>query len=314
MVDNREKTRHGCCMPTALTLAEFLALPDPPTLFSIDKLLPSGGSMLLYGDPKVGKSFAALQLSLALSKGERWLIFDTTPSRVLYVQLDTPQTLWKYRLRSLQDAHQLDGSFMLADRELWGTWPFDCFNAEHIGILSRAVREHHAEVVIIDTLKEASQSDENNNTEGQRIIAALTAATQPASLILIHHARKQGERPNDIINGARGANYLTGKMDAIVSFSRRKMYYVGRAIEGGHVDLVRTQSGLWMPRPDTTPETNTIIDLIVSQPGSIRSRARQLSESTGRTEEACRSIIRRSDMTRRPVSECLPLEPTDAPD
>ena len=156
--------------------------------------------MLIYGDPKVGKSFIALQLAQHIARGERWLGFETYRNRVLYIQLDTPRVLWMDRMDSIIESGEPFGENIFhADRESLDTWPFDILNPNHFRKLRDEVDRIHPSVVIIDTLKEAHQAPENDNTEGQRVIAALTAATQPAALIVIHHARKLSDgRPNEI--------------------------------------------------------------------------------------------------------------------
>lgn len=39
----------------------YLALPSSPETWLVEPLLPSGGAILVFGEPKVGKSFAGLQ-------------------------------------------------------------------------------------------------------------------------------------------------------------------------------------------------------------------------------------------------------------
>src|SRR5206468_4250291 len=62
----------------------------PPTKWIIDEILPEGAA-LLSGDPKVGKSFLALQIAVAVS-GSATTVFDSLPvrtkGRVLYLALD----------------------------------------------------------------------------------------------------------------------------------------------------------------------------------------------------------------------------------
>ena len=283
-------------MPTSYQTADYLALPRAEIPFIVDDLLPAGGSMLIYGDPKIGKSFAALQLARDIASGQPWFGFPTHPTPVLYVQLDTPRGLWMARMDQLEaTGEQLAAPpIYQMDRESMGTWPFNIQNPDHAAILRAEVDLRQAGVVIIDTLKESHQAAENDNTEGQRIISALSSATQPAALIIIHHSRKPSDgRPNDLINGARGANYLTGRMDTIISFSPRTMHYTGRATEGGSIKLDRKDNGFWELK-DEPAQVQDWVNHVMSQPDlSMRERARMLAEATGRSEEACRSMLRR---------------------
>lgn len=293
-------------MPSILTGKEYLALPSLSQPFLISPLLPVGGAMLLYGDPKIGKSYAALQLAVALVEGRAdWLGFAVSagtpapfsgPWKVVYVQLDTPRSLWQERLKDLKASGEKIERIHFADRETLGTWPFDILKKEHFDILRSEIDRIGPDVVIIDTLKESHQLDENASTEQQKVISALVAATQPAALILVHHARKpSSDRPNDLIHGSRGSGYLTGRMDAIISFSKKSMHYVSRAIEEGSVRLDRLDNGFWEP---AGAELELHIEALLSTPGSLREKAKELAARTGKTEEASRSLLRRRAMGR----------------
>lgn len=282
-----------------LSGSDYLAQPRNAETFLIEPLLPLGGAMTIYGDPKVGKSYAGIQLAVAIVSGHEWLGFPVRQrGKVVYVQLDTPRSLWADRLDQLREGGVCVESIHFADRETLNTWPFDIMNPEHFQVLSSALAAIQPVAVIIDTLKETNQVEENSNTESQKVVAALTAATQPAALILIHHGRKPNpEHPDEIRTGARGAGYLVGKMDAIVHFGKKSIHYIGRAIEEGSVRLDRLDNGFWALQTD---ETDKLIEGILAGPGSQSEMARQLGQRIGRSEEASRSLIRRYRASQRP--------------
>lgn len=261
--------------------------------------------MTIYGDPKVGKSYAAIQLATAIVSGDQWLGFPIKrQGRVVYVQLDTPRSLWIQRLKELNmvgEGVSKEGIYF-ADRESLGTWPFNILNPDHSSLLARSLLEIAPAAVIIDTLKEAHQLPENDATEMQKVIAALTNATLPAALILVHHGRKPNpEQPESLISGARGSNYLPGKMDAMVHFSKKVMSFTGRAIEEGSILLNRLDNGFWEP---AASEIDSNINAIVSQfpLATKREQARILAQRLGRSEESCRALIRRFTLSRKSTS------------
>lgn len=55
--------------------------------FIVDGLLPEGLTVL-SGDPKIGKSFFALSLSVSVAKGESFLCFPTRRCDVLYFSFE----------------------------------------------------------------------------------------------------------------------------------------------------------------------------------------------------------------------------------
>src|SRR5688572_4928703 len=85
----------------AYPLSEYLALPANSQPWIINPLLPVGGMMCLHGHAKTRKSFLSIQLARDLCNGQRWLGFETKPCTVLYVQLDTPRSLWQMRFQQL---------------------------------------------------------------------------------------------------------------------------------------------------------------------------------------------------------------------
>lgn len=152
--------------------------------------------------------------------------------------------------------------------------------------------------VIIDTLKESHQLSENDNTEMQKVITALEAAVRPAALILVHHGKKPNpEFPSNLLSGARGAGYLTGKMDSILHMTKKTLHYTGRAIEEGSFHIERQDDGFWEPLDNATDH---VIDSILATAGSERTHAKELAARIGRSEEAARSLIRRFKSARPP--------------
>lgn len=280
-------------MPAIVSGSDYLALPRAPETWLIQSLLPASGSMLLYGDPKVGKSYAALQLACCLASGDQWLGFSIpSKRRVVYVQLDTPRSLWAERIDKLRHDGLPTDLVYFADRDTLQTFPFDVLNPEHFKLLSSSLMALEPDVVVVDTIREAHSADENDSTEMQSAIAHLEAAIHPAAMVLIAHARKpSAERGYDLMNDNRGSNYLVGRMDAIVRMSRSSLRASSRVLEEASLKLERLDNGTWKLADDGF---DALARQLGDQPGlTIREAARELASRTGRTEEACRSWLRR---------------------
>jgi RecA-family ATPase len=286
-------------MPKIVTGAEYLALPSSPSTWLIEPLLPSGGAMLLYGDPKVGKSYAALQLAESVQNGDSWLGFPTRAGKVVYVQLDTPRNVWQARIRELQSYGQLLSLPHFADRESLEAWPFDILNPDHLIMLREELQALSPDLVIIDTLRESHSADENDSTEMQEAVAALVAATKPAALCLISHARKPSEDGNfSLMGDNRGSSYVVGRMDAIVRFTPKSARVSGRSIEEHSLDLERQDSGFW---EISCADVDRHILHVCYDPAnlSMRAGAKMLADRLGKKPEACRGLIR-AYLTRHP--------------
>lgn len=341
-------------MSKIVSTEEYLALPRAPETWLIEPLLPKGGALLLYGDPKIGKSFAALQMAECLTSATNWLGFDipnhhqnqeeNTPdtshsstgqsrphpqNRVVYIQLDTPRSLWAERLEKLRAAshHPTKTTYTSTDKSGWAdklnqqpssetpqlpsllsrihwadrdtleTWPFDILRDDHQVLLKSILDPIAPDVVILDTLREAHSGDENDSTVMQNVIARLTAAVNPAALVLISHSRKSNhEAGPDLMNDPRGSSYVVGKMDGIVRFSYSSMRVSGRAIDEQSIPIVREDNGFWNLASDPLRKDAEI--LLADAELSTYEMARRLHDMTGKSESACRAYLRRMKAKR----------------
>jgi RecA-family ATPase len=291
-----------------LSGSDYLALPSQDETFLIDSLLPSGGSMLIYGDPKIGKSYAALQLACCLTSGTEWLGFQVPRSvPTVYVQLDTPRSLWQRRIRDLAGSGHPVEAVHFADRETLDCQPFNIRDPKHMATLIAGLARLKATsdegepypvepgVVIIDTLREScTGADENDATAMQEVIAHLTEAVKPAALILIHHAKKPNpEAGKSLMNDTRGSSYVNGRMDCIARFTQKAMYVTSRNIEEHSVELERDDDGTWLlaKNQDTLAKMDSLLFNDPSE--ALRLKAKVLAKLINKSEAACRALLRR---------------------
>jgi RecA-family ATPase len=253
--------------------------------------------MLLYGDPKVGKSFAALQLAVSLATGTDWLSFQiSAPRRVVYIQLDTPRSLWADRVGSLAATGLATSAVWFADRETLGTWPFDILDPAHLSMLSSSLALLQPDCVILDTLREAHRGDENDATDMQNVLSHLTAAVKPAALVLVAHGRKADpERGASLINDNRGSNYVVGAVDAIAHMSKKSLSVGGRAVEEQTIRIERQDNGTWdlADRDRVKVIAREILEDPRNVHLSLREKAATLHNQTGKSFAAALSLLQR---------------------
>lgn len=269
---------------------DYISLPSTPDAWVIEPLLPASGAMLLYGDPKVGKSFAALQLAKAVSEGSSWLGFPTKQGIVAYIQLDTPRNVWQARIVGLGLGNS---EILFGDRELLEAWPFNILNPDHLIRLRDSLQAVSPSLVIIDTLRESHAADENDSTEMQQAVAALVAATQPSALCLISHSRKPSQDEHfSLMNDNRGSSYVVGRMDAIARFTPKTVRVSGRSIEEHTVELERQDNGFWTPQVGEM-DMHVLAALIDPAHASLRAASKTLALRVGKSESSCRGMLRR---------------------
>lgn len=277
---------------------DYLHLPREAQTYLMKPLIPTAGACLLYGAPKLGKSYLGIQLALAISgQTPDFMGFPVTrPGKVLYLQLDTPRSVWAQRFEDMIVKGNLkydSSTLLLGDRETFEHFPFDILQPAHMKELNLYCQMQQPVAVVVDTLRELHSGDEDNSTTARNVIANLVGATSPAALILISHDRKPNpDRENDIMADHRGSSYITGRMDAILRLTKNKLYYAGRSIEAGDIRMERMDNGLWKEAID---EYTPIIMKVMADPTlhSWSARARVLAPLIHKSEEAAKSLLRR---------------------
>jgi RecA-family ATPase len=293
---------------TSLSVSDYINLPDDSKTWVIKDLLPTSGMMNLFGPPKAGKSFSALQLAYAIADPNTpdWLSFPIeTHGNVLYVQLDTPRSLWKDRFLRFQsigftaENEKGQDALHIADREMT-PYPFDIVSPDRGGIWLRdECQRLKPTVVFIDVLRELSRADENDSGQMMHVINSLVSTIAPAACVLISHSKKENqnvpaaERDN-LMNDNRGSSYVAGRMDGVVKITKKTLMYQSRTCEEGRIKIKRDKdNGLWYLDKD---EFDTLLEQIMRDDSlsSQKAKARQLAELTGRSFEGCRTAIRRA--------------------
>ena len=75
-------------LPEFENLADYFDNPPPLAPPLIDGVLRQGHKMLIAGPPKAGKSFALIELAIAIAEGVPWLGFNCAQGKVMYVNLE----------------------------------------------------------------------------------------------------------------------------------------------------------------------------------------------------------------------------------
>lgn len=250
-----------------LALDAYINLPTSKTTWLVEGLIPTSGIVNIFSSPKVGKSYWALDLARALSQGEHSWLGHIIPNqeRVLYLQLDTPRSLWIDRMKHMQD-NGIDFTTNEATPEVPNTcdyfhiadvdqvpYPFNICEDETKQWIRNVIATLKPALVIIDTLREIHDLDEDKATPMKVVFSNLVAATaapegqQRPALLIISHSRKESPKfDGGLMQEGRGANYVAGRCDNIIRLRGKDgsdtctMLYKGRA--SGHVVKVLTRN------------------------------------------------------------------------
>ncbi len=289
---------------------DYLRLPSSEQTWVIEPLIPVGGLVNIYGKPKEAKkSWMGINMALAITNGWETLL-DRFPVRmwgpVIYLQVDTPRSLWLPRWQLMRSQGHDVSLVALADPELV-PYPLDLLDEEsdHAGILEdmvhRAFKGDTPLVVFIDTLRDVHSGDEDKSTVMRNVVAKLQTAFRGSAKALISHSRKgagdggAGGPPSGsddtLMDENRGSGYVAGRMDTIIRLTPKYMSYQGRAVGKERMKIeFNPATGLFSAAYDP------VVEKVKQLPGeglSDRERARLVASDLHITEEAARGAIRR---------------------
>ena len=295
----------------AMTALTYAAMVEETLPWIIQDLLPAGGSLLIHGQAKQGKSIAAMQMAYAIACGDdEWLGFKVTGhGPVLYVQLDTGRQIWKERTIDMNALGYEAKDLWYVDKVSAPT-PFNVLNPLHALMLRQEVERIQPVVVFIDVLRKVSALGENDSDEMIAVLNALEAAVKPAALVIITHTKKNGSGKfatparDLLMGGARGSGALVGNVDAILMILKKKLWFHSRVIDANFLKVKFQKCGkrsvMWVLDLDQFHAALAAVlregDLV-----SVSDKARALADRTGKKFEACRTAIRHALEDRGPI-------------
>lgn len=204
-------------------------LPDPeslkdvwnnlPTLSPslIDGILRKGHKMMLAGPSKAGKSFALIELTIAIAEGRKWLNWYCSQGRVLYVNLELDRPSCLHRFKDVYDAlgypaHNLDNIDIW---ELRGkSIPMDKLAPK---LIRRASKKNYT-AIIIDPIYKIITGDENSAdqmahfcNQFDKVCTELNCA-----VIYCHHHSKGAQGSKRSMDRASGSGVFARDADALL--------------------------------------------------------------------------------------------------
>ena len=213
--------------PETVTAADLMSAELPPVRWCVRGVLPEGVT-LLAGKPKLGKSWLALGLCVAVAAGGVALgTRQVEQGGVLFLALEDNRRRLQKRLGKMLCGPAPTGL------EMATTWPK--LDEGGVEALRAWLVEHpEARLVAVDTLAKIRPRTRGQNIY-QEDYAALEellplAAEHEVAIVVVHHTRKMtAADPLDEISGSTG---LTGGVDGVLVLKRDR----GKADAVLHVD------------------------------------------------------------------------------
>ena len=193
----------------------FTSGPSPSWL--IKGILPQADLIVLYGASGSGKSFMALDMAMALARGQTWRKkYKTRQTNVVYIAAEGSGGFRK-RVQAYGQHHELDLATLGQTFGVLASAPNLLEKTDCQDLVNAIKARGNVGLVIIDTLAQTTPGANENAGEDMGLalkhckrIKELTGAT----VLLVHHAGK------DAAKGARGWSGLKAAADAELEVSR----------------------------------------------------------------------------------------------
>lgn len=207
-------------------------LPDPESLSDfwddmpelapplIDGVLRQGHKLLMAGPSKAGKSFALIQLSIALAEGKQWLGFNCTQGKVLYVNLELDRASALHRFKDVYKAtgHSPDN---INNIDIWNlrgnSVPMDKLAPK---LIRRATKEDYI-AVIIDPIYKVLTGDENSADQMAHFTNQFDKIANElgSAVIYCHHHSKGTQGGKKSMDRASGSGVFARDPDALIDLT-----------------------------------------------------------------------------------------------
>ena len=227
--------------------------------YFVEGLLPEGLT-LLSGDPKSGKSFFALGLSVSVAKGVPFLCFPTKKCDVLYFSFEDDEKRLQQRLFDISDDAFTGLTFSN--------------EAVHLGdgfveTLEDYLQKHpDTKLIVVDTLNYIRPEKQNPNMyksdyDDMIKLHKLTMKYEIAMLILHHNKKGDEADPLRLISGSMG---IAGGSDNVIVIEKPKkkgdrvstLHVVSRDMQNFDMKITQGENGVWISAEDKTITEKTI--------------------------------------------------------
>lgn len=189
--------------------------PLAPAL--IEGVLRKGHKMMLAGPSKAGKSFALIEMAIAIAEGRRWLNWYCSQGRVLYVNLELDRPSCLHRFKDVYTALGWPAN-NIENIDIWElrgkSIPMDKLAPK---LIRRAAKKNYT-AIIIDPIYKIITGDENSAdqmahfcNQFDKVCTELNCA-----VIYCHHHSKGAQGSKRSMDRASGSGVFARDADALL--------------------------------------------------------------------------------------------------
>lgn len=285
-----------------LAVASIFAALDPIQYLVEPLDLCPGAPALVAGYGYSGKTLAAQSMGLAVAAGERvWDCFSATQGRVLHLDYEQGARLTRERYQRLALGMSV-GPSDLGDRLALVSMPRTYLDGMSEDALVAMLCGF--ELVILDSLRAACPTIDENDSAVRRVLDLLTRASERTGcvVVVIHHARKpQREAAGGAKMAIRGSGAIFDACGSVLVFdgekgqptrvSHEKARVSGRLVDDFTLTISDAEIG-------SDPRAGVVVAAEAApsrQDAADDARAARQRERTERLAEKLRDLFRRDN-------------------
>lgn len=183
----------------------------------IENILRQGHKMLLAGPAKAGKSFALIELCIAIAEGKKWYEWKCAQGKILYVNLELDRASCLHRFKDVYEALNLKPEH-LSNIDIWNlrgkSVPMDKLAPK---LIRRASKKNYI-AVIIDPIYKVITGDENSADQMANFCNQFDKVCTElgCAVIYCHHHSKGFQGGKRSMDRASGSGVFARDPDALL--------------------------------------------------------------------------------------------------
>ena len=183
----------------------------------IEGVLRQGHKMLIAGPSKAGKSFALIELCIAIAEGRKWLQWQCAQGKVLYVNLELDRASCLHRFKDVYEAMGLRPA-NIRNIDIWNlrgkSLPMDALAPK---LIRRALKQNYI-AVVIDPIYKIITGDENSADQMAAFCNQFDKVCTElgCAVIYCHHHSKGAQGGKRAMDRASGSGVFARDPDAML--------------------------------------------------------------------------------------------------
>ena len=220
----------------------------------IEGILRKGHKLLTSGPSKAGKSFAMIELAVAIATGTRWINWKCEKGKVWYINLELDEDSCTNRFFDVCEAMGMNPA-SVRGLDMWNLrgrgMPLDKLTP---ALIRRAIKEHY-DAIIIDPIYKVLTGDENNAEQMSRFCSYFDRISVElgTAVIYCHHHSKGAQGGKKAMDRASGSGVFARDPDAqidLVQLELTESVQVHMKDEAAKAEIINTLTdilgGTWV--------------------------------------------------------------------